>query len=232
MGLVADYYRSSQGKKMVMAVTGVLLFLYVLLHMLGNLQIYVPGTADHPAGHYINRYAGFLHSADAAPLLWTARVVLLAAVVLHVLAAIQLTLRNRGSRGSRYAVRRWREADVAARTMIWSGPIIGAFVVFHILHLTTGSLPGLPFEEVRAYENLVRGFRMPWVSIWYMVAVVLLGTHFWHGLWSWFQTLGWSHPAYNRSRRVLSSVLTILVVAGDLSFPVAVMAGLVGRNVP
>jgi len=229
MGVLSNYYRSSQGKKVVMAITGLILFLYVLAHMAGNLQLYVPSPAGEP-GFQINQYAKFLHSDTAKPLLWTARVVLFVSVVLHILAATQLTVQNWGSRGGRYLVRHWREADIAARTMIWSGPVIAAFVIFHILHLTTGSI-GLGFEEIQAYQNLVHGFRVGWVSAFYMLAVILLGTHFWHGLWSWFQTLGWNQPAWNRGRRVLSAALTILVVVGDLSFPIAVLTGLVGRDV-
>ena len=232
MGGLLLYYRSFQGKKFVMALTGVLLFLYVLFHMLGNLQLYIPGTPERPAGYYINRYAAFLHSTDAAPLLWTARVVLLVAVVLHILAATELTIASWGARGGRYLVRRYREAGIAARTMVWSGPAIGAFVVFHILHLTTGSVPGVPFKELSPYENLVHGFKIPWISASYAVAVILLGLHFWHGLWSWFQTLGWSNPAHDRARLIFARVMTAVVVLGDLSFPLAVLTGLVGGDVP
>lgn len=230
MHWLADYYRSTVGKKFVMAITGVLLFLYVLAHMAGNLQIYL-------GPERINAYAAFLHSETALPLLWGARIVLGAALVLHILAAVQLTIANWSSRPQKYAKIRYREADIAARTMIGSGPIIGLFLLYHILHLTTGTVEpaGTGTFAIQAgghapdaFANLVGGFRVWWVSAFYIVAVVLLGIHFYHGLWSWFQTLGWSHPSHNGARRALSTILSVLVVVGDVSFPVAVLAGWVG----
>ncbi|HOI09625.1 MAG TPA: succinate dehydrogenase cytochrome b subunit [Myxococcota bacterium] len=231
MHWLVEYYRSTVGKKFVMAITGVLLFLYVLAHMAGNLQIYL-------GAERINAYAAFLHSDTALPLLWGARIVLGAALVLHILAAVQLTVQNWSSRPQKYAKVRYREADIAARTMIWSGPIIGLFLVYHILHLTTGSVEpaGAGTFAIQAgghapdaYANLVAGFRVWWVSAFYIAAVVLLGIHFYHGLWSWFQTLGWSHPRHNGARRALSTVLSVLVVVGDVSFPLAILAGWVGK---
>jgi succinate dehydrogenase / fumarate reductase cytochrome b subunit len=221
MSALAAYWRSAVGKKMVMAVTGLILFAYVFVHMLGNLQLY---AGD--GGKAINEYAAFLHSTRAAPLLWAARIVLILCVVLHVWAAIVLTIQAWGARPVRYAKRVYREVGYAARTMVWSGPIIGAFIVYHILHLTCGSA-GLPFQELRAYENVVNGFTLWYVSAFYIVAVLMLMLHFNHGLWSWFQTLGWSHPAQDRARRCVANLLTAIVVIGDLSFPIAVLAGLI-----
>jgi len=230
MSALAAYWRSTVGKKMVMAITGLILFAYVFVHMLGNLQLYA--GADKDGIYYINEYAKFLHSTRAAPLLWTARIVLMACVVLHVWAAIVLTLQAWGARPVRYAKRVYREAGYAARTMVWSGPIIGAFLVFHILHLTENKV-GLPFDyqvvnNVKidapdAYLNLLNGFAIPGVAIAYIVAVLMLGWHFKHGLWSWFQTLGWSHPAHDGARRCVANILTAIVVIGDLSFPIYVL---------
>lgn len=221
MSALAAYWRSTVGKKMVMAVTGLILFAYVFVHMLGNLQLY---AGD--GGKAINEYATFLHSTRAAPLLWAARIVLLACVLFHIWAAVALTIQAWGARPVRYFKRRYREADYAARTMIWSGPIIGAFVVYHVLHLTLGKA-GLPFTDLHAYENVVNGFSVPYVSAFYSVAVVMLLLHFRHGLWSWFQTVGWSHPAHDGARRTVANLLTAIVVIGDLSFPIAVFFGLV-----
>jgi len=221
MSALAEYWKTSVGKKMVMAVTGLILFAYVFVHMLGNLQLY---AGD--GGKSINEYAAFLHSTRAAPLLWAARIVLAACVVLHVWAAVLLTLQAWGARPVRYKKRVYREADYAARTMVYSGPIIAAFVVYHVLHLTLGA-GGAPYEDLHAYENVIRGFSIPWVSAFYIVAVLLLMLHFRHGLWSWFQTLGWTHPAHDRHRRTLANALTAIVVVGDLSYPIAVLAGLV-----
>jgi succinate dehydrogenase / fumarate reductase cytochrome b subunit len=221
MSALAAYWRSTVGKKMVMAVTGLILFAYVLVHMLGNLQLF---AGD--GGKAINEYAAFLHSTRAAPLLWGARIVLLACITLHVWAAIALTIQAWGARPVGYAKRKYREADYYARTMIWSGPIIGAFVVYHVLHLTLG-MGGAPFEELNAYGNVIRGFSIPCVAIFYIIAVLMLMAHFRHGLWSWFQTIGWSHPAHDGARRCVANVLTAIVVIGDLSFPIAVLLKLV-----
>jgi len=215
---MVDYYQSANGKKYVMAVTGLILFLYVLAHMIGNLQIYLPD-----GGRSINEYAAFLHNHEI--LLWVARTVLLASVLIHIVAALQLALRNRAARPVGYRMQRYREADYASRTMIWSGPIIALFVVYHVLHFTTGSLHpdfrGL--HDVR--YNVIAGFRSAPASAFYIVAVVMLGMHFYHGLWSWFQTFGWSNPAHNRARRVFAGVMTALVVIGDASIPLMVLAG-------
>jgi succinate dehydrogenase / fumarate reductase cytochrome b subunit len=225
MDWLIEYWRSQVGKKFVMAVTGLILFLYVLVHMAGNLQIYI-------GEEQLNAYAGFLHSSTALPLLWGTRIVLLLAVGLHILAAWQLTIQNWSSRPRKYVRRKYREADIAARTMIWSGPIIAIFVIYHVLHLTVGAVqPAGEFvlagHVPDAYQNVVKGFQVGWVSVFYMVAVVLLGFHFYHGLWSWFQTLGWSHPSHNAARRWLSTALSVLVVVGDVSIPLAVLAGVV-----
>jgi succinate dehydrogenase / fumarate reductase cytochrome b subunit len=228
MTWLSDYYGTTIGKKMAMAVTGLILFAYALFHMAGNLQLYVPSPPNEAPGYFINRYAEFLHSTTFAPFLWIVRLVLLGSVALHVVAAIQLTVQSWGARGVRYHVRHYRKADIAARTMIWTGPIVGAFLTYHILHLTTGHVAPAGFVEGRAYENLVAGFRNPAIAGVYVAAVAMLGFHFYHALWSWFQTLGLAHPTHNASRRWFSTGLTVVVVLGDLSFPVAVLTGLVG----
>ncbi len=228
MSWFADYYRSSIGKKMVMAVTGLILFAYVFFHMLGNLQLYIPSPKGEAPGYFINRYAEFLHSTTFFPGLWGARIVLILAFGLHMLAALQLTIDSWTARGVAYNVRHYRKADLAARTMIWSGPLIGLFLLYHILHLTCGTVAPAPFVDGHAFENLVTGFNIPLVAGVYMVAVAMLGFHFYHALWSWFQTLGLAHPAHNPARRWFSTALTLIVVIGDLSFPVAVLTGLVG----
>lgn len=214
------FYEATNGKKAVMAATGVILFGYVLGHMLGNLQIFV-GPAQ------INNYAAFLHSHEGA--LWAVRAVLIAAVVLHIVASAQLWLANRAARPISY----YRKDDVpsayAARTMKWSGPIIAAFVIFHVLHLTTGDV--LPLRHVAGtefydvYRNIIDGFRHVAVSIAYIVAVSLLGLHLFHGLWSMFQSMGLNHPRYTPGIKRFAAVFAVLVTAGFISIPVAVLAG-------
>jgi len=216
------FYEAPIGKKAVMAITGVMLVGYVMAHLLGNLQIY---SADHDQ---INRYAAFLHNPSNALALWGARGILLAAVVLHVTASVQLWLQNRAARPVGY----YKKSDVptsyAARTMIWSGPIVGAFVVFHILHLTMGSV--LPLQEIGpnapdVRANVILGFQNYWISGFYILAMILLCMHLYHGMWSMFQSMGVSHPRYTPILKKGAAIVAILIAIGNCSIPIAVMAG-------
>ena len=214
----ARFYQASIGKKVVMAITGFILFGYVVGHLIGNLQVYL-------GREQINSYAEFLH-AHAIPL-WIARIVLLAAVGLHIVTSAQLWLLKREARPVGYVKEDDPPAGYASRTMLWSGPLIAAFVVFHILHLTTGSV-GLPFRELDAYDNLVNGFRIIPVSTAYIVAMSLLCLHLYHGVWSMFQTLGVSHARYSLLLKRLAAILAICLAIGYISIPVSVMTGLIG----
>lgn len=206
-----------------MALTGVILFGFVVVHMIDNLQIYSP---DHDQ---INRLAATLQAPAVAPLLWGLRLVLLSAVVLHIVAAVQLWSLNRAARPSRYIKKDDVPTSYAARTMIWSGPIIAAFVIFHILHLTVGSV--LPLQEfgphmpnVRA--NVILGFQNPAVAIFYIIAMLLLCTHLYHGVWSMFQSVGVNHPRYTLWLKRFAAVSAFAIAIGNISIPVAVLAGL------
>jgi len=217
------FYDASIGKKAVMAITGVILFAYVLGHLLGNLQIY---AADHDQ---INRYAAFLHDPARAGLLWAVRGLLFISVVLHITASIQLWSLNRAARPIGYVKKDNVPSAYAARTMMWSGPIIAAFVIFHILHLTTGSV--LPLEELgpnrpNVRANVINGFQHPAVAAAYMVAMVLLCLHLYHGLWSMFQSVGLSHPRYTPGIKRVAAIAAILVAAGNISIPLTVITGL------
>jgi succinate dehydrogenase / fumarate reductase cytochrome b subunit len=214
-------YTASIGKKAVMAITGLVLFGYVLGHMLGNLQIFL-------GPERLNNYAEFLHSMPNA--LWAVRLFLIAMVALHIVASLQLWLQKRRARPVGYLKKDDVPSAYAARTMMWSGPIIAAFVVFHILHLTAGTV-GLPFEHLRAYENVVLGFRVWWVSAAYIFAIVLLCMHLYHGLWSMFHSVGWDDERYRPTLQGLAAVFAIFVAAGYIAVPVAVMTGIVGRGV-
>lgn len=209
------FYQSSIGKKTVMAVTGFLLFIFVVIHMIGNLQVF-----EGP--EKINSYAVFLRKFPS--LLWIARAGLFISVVLHSLAGIQLKLQNWRSRGARYTVYTPIESTWSSRNMIWTGLMIVSFVVYHLLQFTFGTvLPG--FIHLDPYHNLVLGFSYWPVSAVYGLSMVLLGLHLYHGVWSMFQSMGLNAPRYDGWRRVFATGITVVLVGGNLSMPVAVLAG-------
>jgi succinate dehydrogenase / fumarate reductase cytochrome b subunit len=215
------FYQASIGKKFVMAVTGVILFGYLVGHLLGNLQVYL-------GAERMDNYAAFLHATPT--LLWSVRALLLVSVVLHIVASIQLTLLKRRARPAGYVKKEAVDSSYAARTMMWSGPIIAAFVIYHILDLTTGAAGSAQFQDLRAYENLVYSFRRIPVSAFYIFSMVLLGMHLYHGLWSMFQSVGFSHPRYTPVIKRTAAWVAILMSAGFISIPVAVLTRLVGTN--
>jgi succinate dehydrogenase / fumarate reductase cytochrome b subunit len=217
------FFASSIGKKVVMAVTGLVLFGFVVAHMLGNLQVYLGPEA-------LNGYAEKLREVPA--LLWALRIGLLVAVTLHVWSAYALTRMNRAARPAGYRERANRASTYASRTMRWSGVILLLFVVYHLMHFTFGTRAVHPqFVPGDVYHNFVTGFQNPLVSAFYILATLALGLHMYHGVWSMVQTVGLSHPRYNRWRQAFAVAVTAVVIAGNLSFPLAVMTGLL-REAP
>ena len=217
------FYEAPIGKKAVMAITGAILFGYVVGHLLGNLQIYAPDP------NQINRYAAFLHNPTHLAALWAVRTLLLVALIAHITASIQLWNQNRAARPESYYKKTDVPTSYAARTMLWSGPIVAAFVIFHVLHLTVGAV--LPLEEVGPNEpnvrfNVIAGFQNYWVSGFYILAMILLCMHLYHGVWSMFQSMGISHPRYTRWLKKGAAVTAILIAIGNCSIPIAVMTGL------
>ena len=210
---------SSIGRKVVMAVTGVILFGFVTVHMLGNLQAYAGRET-------LNQYAELLQTMGHGGGIWIFRAVLLWAVTLHTWAAVTLTMDNRKARPAGYREQQLRAATWASRTMRWSGIVLVAFIVYHILHLTVGAVHPA-FVKGDAYGNFVAGFKVPAAAAFYVVAQLCLGLHLWHGAWSFTQTLGWSHPRYNGLRRAFASGLTVSVVGVNVSYPIAVLAGII-----
>jgi succinate dehydrogenase / fumarate reductase, cytochrome b subunit len=211
------FYDSTVGKKAVMAVSGCILFLFVIGHLIGNLQIY------EGAGK-INQYSAFLHSMPA--LLWAVRITLLAMVILHVWSSFQLGLRNLEARPAAYVKQKPTGSSYASRTMYWSGSIILAFVIYHLLDFTFGTV-NPSFEEGNVYANVVASFQLIPVSAFYIFAMLLLCLHLYHGLWSMFQSLGINHPRYTPILRRGAAAIATLIAVGNISIPVAVMAGLV-----
>jgi succinate dehydrogenase / fumarate reductase cytochrome b subunit len=206
-------HQTTVGKKVIMAVSGFILVGFTIGHLLGNLQLYLGPEA-------INGYAAKLHSMP--PLVWGTRLVLLFAVVVHIVSAFSLWSRNRAARGSRYKQRKDLATDYAARTMYWSGPILLLYIVYHLLHFTI-----LPAHPGDVYRNVVEGFQVPLVAGVYIVGNLALGFHIFHGVYSAFQTLGANHPRYNSYRRDLAIALCAAITIGNLSFPIAVLAGFI-----
>jgi succinate dehydrogenase / fumarate reductase cytochrome b subunit len=207
---------STIGRKAVMAVTGLVLFGFVVVHMLGNLQVFLGPTK-------LDEYGAALRRVPS--LLWAFRLGLLAATIGHVWAAVSLTLTNRAARPQGYGLARYREATYASRTMRWSGVILLLFIVYHLLHMTTGTLHP-SFVHGAVNHNFVTGFQVPWVTAFYVLAMVCLGLHMYHGVWSMLQTVGLNHPRYNYLRHAFATFVTAVVVIGNISMPVAALAGL------
>jgi succinate dehydrogenase / fumarate reductase, cytochrome b subunit len=214
---VARFYESTIGKKAIMAVTGLILFGFLIAHMLGNLQIFL-GPA------VMNHYAETLHGNPA--LLWTVRTILLVSVVLHIWASVQLSLVKKDARPIGYVKYKPVHSSWASRTMMLSGPIIAGFVVLHLLHLTTGTIHP-DFVPLHAYENLVNGFAVVPLALVYIAVMIFIGFHLSHGAWSMFQSVGFSHPRYTPLIRRVAAVVAWVLIAGFISVPVAVLAGLV-----
>jgi succinate dehydrogenase / fumarate reductase cytochrome b subunit len=212
-----NFYSSTTGKKAAMAVSGCILFLFVLGHLIGNLQIF-----EGP--EKLNRYAVLLRTEP--PLLWTVRVVLLAMVLLHIWSSVQLAARNIDARPVGYRKKKSAGSSYASRTMYWSGPIILAFVIYHLLDFTFGTV-NPHYQPGNVYGNVVASFQLIPVAAFYIVAMLLLCVHLYHGLWSMFQSLGIAHPRYTPMLRRGAAVVATLIAAGNISIPVAVLTGLV-----
>ena len=213
------------GKKVVMAVTGFVLVGFVVGHMLGNLKIFLGADA-------IDRYAVFLRTVGEplfpySALLWVVRIVLLTCVALHVTAAVQLTRMSWAARPEHYDVKQSIATTYAARTTRWSGAILIAFIVYHLLHLTAGRVGFQPgeFQHLSVYHNVVTGFSVWYVALFYVVAMACLCLHLDHGIWSMLQTVGWNDARRTPFLRAVSRGVALLVFVGFISVPVAVLAG-------
>lgn len=209
------FYSSTNGKKAAMAISGCILFLFVVGHLVGNLQIY-----EGPVK--LNHYAVLLRTEPA--LLWAVRTILLAMVLLHIWTSIQLAVRNTGARPEGYRKKKATNSSYASRTMYWSGPIILAFVIYHLLDFTFGKV-NPHFEPGNVYGNVVASFQVIPVAVFYIIAMLLLCLHLYHGLWSMFQSLGIAHPRYTPMLRKGAAVVATLIAVGNISIPVAVLSG-------
>jgi len=217
-------YSTTIGKKYAMSAAGLVLFGYIILHLIGNLKVFYGETK-------FNEYAEFLRAFGApvlghSQLLWIVRVILLIAVTVHVVAFFQLWKKSRAARRVQYAKYDPAVFSRASRTMKWGGIALLFFVVFHILHLTTGDVHP-DFVHGNAYHNLIIGFASPLSTLIYVVGVIALGLHLYHGLWSAMQTFGANNVHYNRLRRPVAGFVAIAITLGYLSIPAAIWIGLV-----
>jgi succinate dehydrogenase / fumarate reductase cytochrome b subunit len=227
------FYRSAIGKKWVMALTGLAIILFVLAHMVGNWKIFLPDVDGIPD---IDVYADALRQllvpfAPRYVVLWILRTGLIVAFLLHIHAAYSLTIINHRARPDDYqGPRQYAAANYASRTMRWSGVIFGAFLLFHLADLTWGIQPMATetWEQGEVYANFVATFSRAPVTFFYVLAMVLLGLHLYHGAWSMFQSLGINHPRFNAARRIFAIGLAVVVTVGNAIMPLAVLFGWVG----
>jgi succinate dehydrogenase / fumarate reductase cytochrome b subunit len=231
MNVLLRPVRTSVGSKYLMALTGLALLFFVIAHMIGNLLIFRGREA-------LNSYA---HALESSPvLLWTARTGLLAVFVLHVVLGIRLTLQNRAARPTRYVCEDTVQANWASRHMLLTGLVILAFVLYHLLHFTFGTIDPsdftsrldlykVPDDPKAVYrdvaEMVVRGFRHRWITLSYVVAQLFLGLHLWHGAGSWFQSLGLNHPRYAPLLRGFAVTVATAVVVGNCSICLSILLG-------
>jgi succinate dehydrogenase / fumarate reductase, cytochrome b subunit len=217
MRWLLEFWDSNIGKKYVMAVTGIGLVLFAFGHMAGNLQVFMGADV-------FNDYAAKLKSLG--PLLWIARLGLLAMAVLHIISALQLTARARAARPQDYVKRESQIATLASRTMRVGGVILAAFLIFHILHFTTGQLHP-SFSPTGAYGNVVIGFKVWWVAVFYIVAMTFFGLHLYHGVWAGFRSLGVAKPNPMPMERKLALGAAVIIWAGFIAVPIGVLLGIV-----
>ena len=224
------FFQSTIGLKITMALSGLVLVGFVIGHMLGNLQIFLPDGKNA-----LNDYATMLHKN--APLLWGARVVLLASVLAHITSAVKLVMRSSSARPKQYSQRGWLGASYATRTMKHGGFILLAFIIFHLLHLTGAQLGdakeacNAAGECTEVYNNVVSGFSgsNAWIAIFYMIAQVFLGLHLTHGIHSAARSLGIANPKRMRLAEKTAVAVGMLIMVGNISIPLAVLLGIISK---
>lgn len=222
-----EFYRTSLGKKYVMAVTGLIGLGFVTVHMIGNLKMYFGPTGFDHYGEWLREL--LVPFFPRTVTLWLLRIGVIVAVALHIHAAVTLTIQNRKARPVAYASKRdYIAADYASRTMRWSGIIIALFLVWHLFDLT---FTGTNYHYVRGeiYANVVHSLERVPVALLYIVANVALAVHLYHGVWSLFQSMGWNNPRFNRWRRGAAIGFAVIVCGANISFPIFVQLGVVGH---
>jgi succinate dehydrogenase / fumarate reductase, cytochrome b subunit len=232
-----EFYRSAVGKKYVMAITGIMLVGFAFAHMVGNLKMYLGALPEGSKyAYHLDEYGEFLREIGEpifprTVVLWILRLGLIGAFALHMHAAFSLTVMNRKARTVSYQSKRdYLAANFASRTMRYSGMIFVLFLVWHLADLTWGvsGIAGSGWERGEVYHNVDASLSRWPVAIFYIVCNLALGTHLFHGAWSFFQSLGVNNPRFNAARKAFAMGIAGVIVAGNVSFPIAVLAGVVG----
>ena len=224
----SGFFQSTLGKKSVVAVTGAILLGFLVGHVAGNLKVFLPDP--EPGVRDIDVYAEFLRSMGEPMLphggaLWTFRLILIVALVLHVVFVVQLSITNRAARPDRYELQRQVRGTLAAKGMMLTGVLVLGFVVFHLLHFTSGTIDPANFEPGRVYANVYSAFtRWPFVVL-YAAAMGLVSLHLYHGAWSMFQTLGLDSPDRNRALRWFATIISVALFVGFVIVPISVAVG-------
>jgi succinate dehydrogenase / fumarate reductase, cytochrome b subunit len=225
-----SFFSSTIGKKVTMAISGLILVGFVISHMLGNLKIFLGKNAASGA-YLFDEYAHSLREMGAhffgySGLLWVARAVLLIAVILHAYSGITLARLNRRAKRTPAYKPQYDSANAASRTMYYGGLFLALFIVYHLLHLTTGTVHTRGFVEGQVYSNVTRGFQSLPIAGVYVLAMAFLGLHLYHGTWSMFQTLGVDSPKWNPTLRLAAKTISVLLFLGFSSVPISVAAGI------
>jgi succinate dehydrogenase / fumarate reductase cytochrome b subunit len=213
------FWASTIGKKVVMGVTGLIMVGFVIAHMAGNLQVFI-------GPEKLNGYAAMLHGPLNEVTL-AVRVVLLVSVVLHTIAAYQLTRLDNAARPVGYARKQPQAATLASRTMRWGGVLLFGFIVLHLLHFTTGDIHP-QFIAGDVYHNLVTAMQVPWIALGYIVAMIALGLHLFHGAWASFRSLGIIEPSATPRERPVAVAVAFIVWLGFSIVPLAIWLGWIG----
>ncbi|MBW8089286.1 MULTISPECIES: succinate dehydrogenase [Streptomyces] len=222
--MASTFWQSTVGKKIVMGVTGLIMIGYLVVHMVANAKIFFGPEEFNAYGHWLRVMgAPVLHHEWG---LWGARVILLTSVILHGVSAYQLSRRDIKARPEKYVHSKPR-MSYATRTMRWGGVILGLFIVWHVLDLTTGTVHSGGFQEGHPYQNVVDTFSTWYGNVIYIVAMLAMGMHVRHGFWSAAQTLGAGNRTRDRAFKALANGLAIVLTVGFISVPVGVMTGVV-----
>ncbi len=232
---LGSFYKSTIGKKVSMALSGVIMVGFVIGHMVGNLKIFAgidPATGDYK----IDDYGRFLRSMGSemfgnSGVLWVVRAVLIVALLVHAISGIQLARLNRAAKPISGNNIRYRSANAASKTMLYGGLFLLSFIAFHILHFTTGHVHTQGFVEGEVYQNVWNAFQNRGIASVYVVAMGFLGMHLYHGTWSMFQTLGVDTPSWNNGIRNIAKVVSVLMFIGFSAVPASIAMNLLPQPV-